>query len=217
MIFHLSVPNIRDLALSEKLVPILRELLGQVPVLCVSLFFQKGSSQPPHVDFHLFNDRLALLCDLIATWMALEDVERGRRSAGVFSRQPSDRAVCVQHGRLHFVPNEMALWSDYYDKKVKERELKKVAFNAKKGDVFIWHSDLLHGGAAIRNPALTRKSLVFHYYSESDCRAPGTELVQKVGGILDQARPSAGSIGQLMVSGKFVGAACDPGRPKLAL
>jgi ectoine hydroxylase-related dioxygenase (phytanoyl-CoA dioxygenase family) len=36
---------------------------------------------------------------------------------------------------------------------------------AKKGDVLIWHANLVHGGAPILNPALTRKSMVVHYYA----------------------------------------------------
>jgi hypothetical protein len=34
---------------------------------------------------------------------------------------------------------------------------------AKKGDVLIWHADLMHGGAPIEDPKRTRKSLVAHF------------------------------------------------------
>ncbi len=176
---HLSVPNIRNLALSEKLVPILRELLGQVPVLCVSLLFQKGSSQPPHVNSIFMTPRTP--GHLIATWMALEDVDADAGPLEYFPGSHLIEPYVFSTGQLHYVPAELAQWSDYYDRKVKERELKRVVFDAKKGDVFIWHSDLLHGGAPVRNPSLTRKSLVFHYYSESDCRELGYELVEKSG------------------------------------
>ena len=36
-------------------------------------------------------------------------------------------------------------------------------FEANKGDLLIWHADLLHGGAKIENPSRTRKSLVTHF------------------------------------------------------
>jgi phytanoyl-CoA hydroxylase len=177
---HLLVPNIRNLALSDKLVPILREFLGQVPALCVSLFFQKGSAQPPHVDSIFMTPRTP--GHLIATWMALEDVDA---DAGPLEYFPGSHVIepyVFSTGLRHFVADELPQWSDYYEKQVKERELKKVKFEAKKGDVFIWHSDLLHGGSTIRNPSLTRKSFVFHYYSEFDCRAMGNDLVEKSGG-----------------------------------
>ena len=36
-------------------------------------------------------------------------------------------------------------------------------FIAKKGELFLWHGMLIHGGDAIRNPELTRFSYVCHY------------------------------------------------------
>jgi len=30
----------------------------------------------------------------------------------------------------------------------------------------IWHANLLHGGEPILDPALTRKSMVIHYYAK---------------------------------------------------
>jgi hypothetical protein len=44
-----------------------------------------------------------------------------------------------------------------------ERGLKTERFMAKKGDVLIWHADLMHGGAKIEDPERTRKSLVAHF------------------------------------------------------
>jgi ectoine hydroxylase-related dioxygenase (phytanoyl-CoA dioxygenase family) len=44
-----------------------------------------------------------------------------------------------------------------------ERGLKTEKFMAKKGDVLIWHADLMHGGARIQDPRQTRKSLVAHF------------------------------------------------------
>ena len=51
-----------------------------------------------------------------------------------------------------------------------EREMVKKTFLARKGDVFIWHSDLVHGGSEILDPTKGRKSLVCHYSTEQDCR-----------------------------------------------
>ena len=34
----------------------------------------------------------------------------------------------------------------------------------KKGDLLIWHANLLHGGSKIKNQLLTRWSQVSHYY-----------------------------------------------------
>jgi len=37
----------------------------------------------------------------------------------------------------------------------------------KKGDTLIWHPLLPHGGASIRDPGRSRKSIVFHYLPEA--------------------------------------------------
>ena len=55
-------------------------------------------------------------------------------------------------------------------------------FAARKGDVFIWSCYLLHGGSNIIDPARTRSSVVFHYYSDQDCLARGETLVPEQGG-----------------------------------
>jgi ectoine hydroxylase-related dioxygenase (phytanoyl-CoA dioxygenase family) len=44
--------------------------------------------------------------------------------------------------------------------------LQQEKFMAKKGDVFVWHANLLHGGSPINNPALSRKSMVLHFYAK---------------------------------------------------
>jgi ectoine hydroxylase-related dioxygenase (phytanoyl-CoA dioxygenase family) len=41
--------------------------------------------------------------------------------------------------------------------------LERRTFLPRKGDVLIWAADLAHGGSAVTDPALTRRSLVGHY------------------------------------------------------
>jgi ectoine hydroxylase-related dioxygenase (phytanoyl-CoA dioxygenase family) len=107
---------------------------------------------------------------LIAAWVALED-------------------ITPENGPLHYYPgshklpyylnadydNEGNSWligdKDYsayeafIDQRVQELGLKKEIFLAKKGDIFIWHANLLHGGEPHSNKALTRRSMVLHYFS----------------------------------------------------
>jgi hypothetical protein len=44
----------------------------------------------------------------------------------------------------------------------KERGLAVKTFMATKGDVLVWHGDLLHGGAPIQDTSSSRKSLIAH-------------------------------------------------------
>ena len=56
-------------------------------------------------------------------------------------------------------------YEDEVERRLKKSNLIKQKFIAKKGDILIWHSNLLHGGEEVINPKLTRKSMVLHYYA----------------------------------------------------
>jgi hypothetical protein len=75
----------------------------------------------------------------------------------------------------------MPQWRAYMAERIKQKNLKKLSFSAKKGDILFWHAHLLHGGGVIKNPDLTRKSAVFHYFSEDDARVSGYTLVPQAG------------------------------------
>ena len=59
-----------------------------------------------------------------------------------------------------------ALYEDHIAKEIEQHHLKKEYFLAKKGDLFIWHANLLHGGEPILKKGATRKSMVVHYFAE---------------------------------------------------
>jgi ectoine hydroxylase-related dioxygenase (phytanoyl-CoA dioxygenase family) len=50
--------------------------------------------------------------------------------------------------------------------KLKESNLSKEIFLAKKGDVLLWHANLLHGAEKQVDKTKTRKSVVFHYFKK---------------------------------------------------
>jgi hypothetical protein len=80
------------------------------------------------------------------------------------------------------VPDEMPQWEAYMLDQVVKHRLTPKTFEARRGDVFIWNSYLLHGGCPIEAPGKTRQSIVSHYYSEEDARALGMRLVPEHGG-----------------------------------
>ncbi|MES2999739.1 MAG: phytanoyl-CoA dioxygenase family protein [Pseudomonadota bacterium] len=166
---YLDMPDIRQLALSSELLSVLTELLGHVPVLCNSLYLEKGSAQPPHVDALYMTPRSEE--HLIASWVALEDSHPDAGPLEYFPGSHRLPQMIFSNGTRHFEPDEMPKWEAYMADQVKNAGLAKKSFSAKKGDVLIWHSNLLHGGGQINNPELTRKSLVFHYYSKTDAQA----------------------------------------------
>ncbi len=60
-------------------------------------------------------------------------------------------------------------YTDYEDlvaRQIETAQLEKKIFLARKGDVLIWHANLIHGGMPVTRPELTRKSMVIHYYAK---------------------------------------------------
>ncbi len=174
---YLDMENVRELALSERIAAILSELLGNAPALCNSLYFEKGSQQPAHVDAIYMTPKTD--DHLIAIWVALEDTHADAGQLEYYPGSHKIEQMVFSNGKRHFVHEEMPQWHSYMDSQVEKHGLKKTAFSAKKGDVLIWHANLLHGGGPIADPNRTRKSLVFHYFSESDARTLGSRLEPK--------------------------------------
>jgi ectoine hydroxylase-related dioxygenase (phytanoyl-CoA dioxygenase family) len=164
----LDMEPVRELALSSRLGSLLAALFGHRPVLCNSLLLERGSAQPPHVDSIYMTPQTS--GHLIASWVALEDAHDDAGPLEYFPGSHLIPPMRFSNGTYHFEPNEMPRWEEYMRSNVAKRGIEKKTFSAKKGDVFIWHANLLHGGGVIKNTDLTRKSLVFHYYSEWDCR-----------------------------------------------
>lgn len=163
---YLNFKEILQVALHETLVEVLANLLEDAPVLINSLNMEKGTQQPHHVDAlymtPLREDNLA------ASWIALEDAHL---EAGPLQYYPGSHKIPLyrfSNGQIHFIPDEMAQWRDYMKSNVSALGLTSQTLQAKQGDVFIWHSKLLHGGAPIKNQAMTRKSLVSHYWTFKD-------------------------------------------------
>lgn len=165
---YLDMETVRYLALSERVAPLLKQMLGETPVLCNSLYMDKGTTQPPHVDSIYMTPQTH--GHLIAIWVALEDAHEDAGQLEYFPGSHLLEQMKFSTGSYHFVPDEMETWKQYINAKVKEAGLEKQAFAAKKGDVFVWHANLLHAGGPISDWTRTRKSLVFHYWSEHDCK-----------------------------------------------
>lgn len=154
-----------------ELIDLLKTLMGGEVELFQSINFLSGSEQRTHSDsIHMTTFPTG---GLLGVWIALEDID-------------------LDNGPLHYYPGSHKLpyyfngdydnegsrfflgGKDYseYEKmlevKIKERGLKKKIFTAKKGDMLIWHANLMHGGEPHTNKEKTRKSIVFHYYN-TDC------------------------------------------------
>lgn len=165
---HVS-PLLKSIGDDPTLNNILRMLMQRDAVLFQSINFIKGSQQKTHSDsIHMSSYPLG---NLIAIWIALEDTDESNGALHYYNG--SHRLPYFMNKEFG---NEGTKWmlgkKTYYDyedmiaQKIKDYGLEKTIFRAKKGDVFIWHANLLHGGEPHPDATKTRKSMVLHYYGD---------------------------------------------------
>jgi hypothetical protein len=157
----------REAVFSPVLGGFLTALFDEPATAFQSLSFLIGSEQPIHKDTAFVPVDPPL--KLAASWMALQDVSPGTGELEYFVGSHRDshylfgKETKCAHSYEHEIGNYLQSLQD--DARVHGHE--KGSFLARKGDVLVWHADLAHGGAKIRDPAATRKSLVTHYCPRS--------------------------------------------------
>ena len=167
----LDYAEVRDLLLHRKIVSVVQPLLGQPPVLCNSLNLERSSAQDYHADSLYMTPHTRE--SLIASWIALEDVTPGSGPLRLYPGSHRFAPFVFSNGQRHAVAGEMPKWAEHMAREIETRKAQPHIVYAKAGDVVLWHADLLHGAEAIADVSRTRKSLVGHYFSESDCRRMG--------------------------------------------
>ncbi|SDR13353.1 Phytanoyl-CoA dioxygenase (PhyH) [Chryseobacterium soldanellicola] len=161
---------IKNIGNDKDLTEFLSVLIDGQAKLFQSINFINGSQQKTHSDsIHMTTYPLG---GLLGVWIALEDIDEN-------------------NGALHYIPESHKLpyflnsdyenegdairigkksykaYEEFLENKVKELGLKKEVFKAKKGDLLIWHANILHGGEPHLDKSRTRKSLVYHYFDEN--------------------------------------------------
>jgi phytanoyl-CoA hydroxylase len=146
--------------------PVLRfmtQIYERPPVIFQTMTMRKGSQENLHIDTGPLT--LTEPMTMAASWIALEDVQP---QSGEFQFVPGTHRLpeLLHYGTdkgHHGDYNEYNTILQTTMRMCDERGLKTEFFLAKKGDVLIWHADLMHGGVEIKDPSLTRKSLVAHF------------------------------------------------------
>lgn len=169
MFVHKHSQLLRDIAHNESLKSLLSFVLGRKVIPFQTINFVKGSEQRAHSDFiHMTTHPKG---NLIAAWIALEDIGP---DCGPLVYYPGSHKLPYllntdyDHGGNTFLIGDDAYlrYENEVQERIRENHLEPVEFHPKKGDVLIWHANLLHGGRAIHNEELTRKSMVIHFYAE---------------------------------------------------
>jgi hypothetical protein len=164
-------PAVADLVADPRLVEILSFLFGRPASLFQTISFIKGSQQSIHSDaFHMMTEPPGYL---IGVWVALEDVDES--SGPVVYLPGSHRLPYVMSEDLDLsdagggpltVPDKGPAYVRKMASVVRDSPSDPVPFTARKGDVLLWHHNLLHGGSPITREGATRKSLVAHFFGE---------------------------------------------------
>lgn len=160
---------LRELGEDKKLCELLNSLLKDDAVLFQSINFITGSEQHTHSDsVHMTTFPLG---GLLGVWIALEDIAEDN---GPLHYYPgSHQLPYYLNPDYDNVGNSWMIGDKSYTayeamlaEKIKEQQIQKKIFKAKKGDVLIWHANLMHGGEPQTNKNKTRKSMVLHYYAK---------------------------------------------------
>ncbi len=158
--FHLVSKEAQTLLHHAPVVTLLKQLLGENPNLVGSLFFEKSTEQDFHRDTPAFFTNP--INQFFGVWFALEDIDDTQGPLKYFVKS-------------HRLKNDFEMRTDFRDSDSYQAELYKMAkesglelqkFYAKKGDVLIWHPQLLHGGSDRTDKKRSRYSMVFHWMSE---------------------------------------------------
>jgi phytanoyl-CoA hydroxylase len=163
---HSHARTALDLYLHPEVFRMVEMIFDQKAVAFQSLFFQFGSEQGLH------RDPMFVVTDppshLIASWIALEDITP---ESGPLLYVPRSHRMpwfefehdTVALGKKSGARDKRVDWALNRKQLIEEMNLEVTEFTAKRGDVFLWHSGLLHGGAPVKNQSSTRKSFVVHY------------------------------------------------------
>jgi len=146
-----------------------QRLLGHPAKLLQTIASHKGSQQAAHSDsIHMTTYPLGYLA---AAWIAFEDIRTdsgplvfypgSHRLPYVFSH---DLRISVEDMKHDGYATYRARYEPFVQRLIEEHGLRPKHFEARKGDVLIWHANLLHGGSPRRDLRLTRKALVGHYF-----------------------------------------------------
>jgi hypothetical protein len=185
---YLNYSAIRDICCSRELHYLLVDLLGEELGLHFILTSFKSTERGWHQDDYLNPE--STMARYAAVWMAMADIHP---DSGPFEFVPgSHKWPCLRRERVRALvkPEEVsnenhdwALIAEYLvnkavDQQIRDTGAEVVQFNAKKGDILIWHGKLMHRGSIPKHSHLLRPALICHYSNIRDRRDLGNEITR---------------------------------------
>jgi len=166
---HFKVPSFCPVMRHPEILRWVKILMDREPAPFQTIAAHKGTQQQPHSDsYHMTTYPLGYLT---AAWVAFEDINP---DSGPLVYYPGSHRLPYVFGKEVGIPEgefTRTGWKQYHERYepwigrlIAEHNCQPAYFHARKGDVLIWHANLLHGGSPRRNLQLSRKSLVCHYF-----------------------------------------------------
>ncbi len=159
-------PAVRAVAGNARVLETLRLLYGRRAFPFQTLNFLRGSQQRAHSDFIHFNSLPARY--MCGAWTALEDITLENGPLFYFKGSHKLPQYTYFDLGLKDMKNDYVMYEDHIERLAAQHAFPKENLLARKGDVLIWSSNLMHGGDKILKAGSTRWSQVTHYYFE-DC------------------------------------------------
>jgi Lon protease-like protein len=161
---YVNFESARRMAFQPRVLRFLELLFQAPPIAMQQLLFQRSNQHPLHQDTAYVRVQQPL--HLSATWIALEDVVEGRGELVYYEGSHRIPHQLFRGGMKWFdlEHDDAAAATRYVTEQSERLGCQRRAFLAKKGDVFLWAADLVHGSAPRTRPDHeTRLSCVTHY------------------------------------------------------
>lgn len=161
--------SVKKISCNPKILEILEMLYGREAIPFQTLNFRVGTQQRAHSDtIHFSSIPSKFMCGV---WVALEDITPENGAVFYYPKSQNLQEYNFSHFKDKPIDSSYDNYLDYEDfieSIVAANNFEKKPFYAKKGDVLIWSSNIIHGGSKVLNEKSTRYSQVTHYYFK-DC------------------------------------------------
>ena len=157
-----TIDEVRQLATDKRIALALEQLIERKPLPFQTLNFPIGTRQSTHSDTVHFNSIPSGY--MAGVWVALEDIDADNGPLRYYPGSHKLQEYSMQDFGLEAGVENYPKYEECIQKLVEDEQLAVEYGTIKKGEALIWHSNLLHGGAAQKDLSRTRNSQVTHYY-----------------------------------------------------
>jgi Phytanoyl-CoA dioxygenase (PhyH) len=161
------VPEIVELFADRRLLNWIELFMGRAAIPFQTIVGEWGTAQEIHTD--AIHQTTFPLGFHVSAWLACEDI--ALEAGPLFFYPRSHRLPYALSGDVGIPPEAKDRAAEYRDRYIPHIErvvaqtgVKRELFLAKKGDVLIWHHNLLHGGAPITDNSITRRAMALFFY-----------------------------------------------------